>query len=97
MGVGGYATPLTIGYLGSDVSLRSGFDCRNIIKSLSNMQASTPAGTRTSLRRKGEVVSLLNYAPSHAHVRVCGTQQMRCLLHVPVAPPQRKEKLGPTG
>jgi hypothetical protein len=32
MGVGGYATLLTIGYLGSDVSLRTGFDHSNIIR-----------------------------------------------------------------
>jgi hypothetical protein len=32
MGVGGYATPLTIRYLGSDVSLRSGFNSNNTIR-----------------------------------------------------------------
>jgi hypothetical protein len=32
MGVGDYATSLTIRYLGSDVSLRSGFNCHNIIR-----------------------------------------------------------------
>jgi hypothetical protein len=30
MGISGYATPLTIGYLGNYVSIRSGFNCYNI-------------------------------------------------------------------
>jgi hypothetical protein len=30
MGIGGYTTPLTSRYVGSDVSLRSGFNCHNI-------------------------------------------------------------------
>jgi hypothetical protein len=30
MAVGGYATPLTVRYLGSDVSLRRGFNCHTI-------------------------------------------------------------------
>jgi hypothetical protein len=31
MGVGGYATRLKVGYLGSEISLRSGFKRHNIL------------------------------------------------------------------